>query len=134
MIRKRVVLFGSGLLLMAVGYWVPRLYTVAVTAVGSMSAAQWSLRCSAPNAKVTPGHRPRLLGGALYLDVGMAGGRGRCRPLSLRGRDSPAKTRTGASTVIGREDDGSRFRERSAVAGRSGRTEPARPPDQDRCS
>ena len=54
MIRKRVALFGSGLLLMAVGYWVPRLYTVAVTAVGSMSAAQWSLRCSAPNAKVTP--------------------------------------------------------------------------------
>ncbi len=72
--RKRVALFGSGLLLMVLGYWVPRLYAFSVTsAVSKESAAWWAGYCLATGVKVTPTYEIDCSEGRSILTLGWIG-------------------------------------------------------------
>lgn len=71
---KHVGLVGSGLFLVAFGYWVPRLYAFSVTSAGSKeSAVWWAGYCLATGVKVTPTYQIGCSEGRSILTLGWIG-------------------------------------------------------------
>ncbi len=71
---KPVGLVGSGLFLVACGYWVPRLYDFTVTsAVSKESAAWWAGYCLATGVQVTPAYQIGCSEGRSILTLGWIG-------------------------------------------------------------